>query len=365
MKNEGMVEVRDLFFNDEMLFGQDFSQVWVAGKLVNAGLVDRLFSLDAFNDASHRLLERSYPGGIWSYPPTALLVAAPMALLPYNAAVCVWAAIQAAICCLTGVLATRPRLDPARAAMVAITSPALILSCLFGQFSIPVGCLAILAIFLLETRPVLAGVLVGLMAVKPQFGVVPAIVLLAAGEWRAIFAASGTVAAMALGVAALWGVDVWPRFITDTLPAQVANMANLENYRPVAHSVRDCLVLVGVPHDLAMAAQIAAGLLAVVVCVLVVRRDRNPRPRAFVVCVASVLILPYTNIYDQAIPAMGALALYGSRENLSKLVLAGLYVIWLGPVLDIFLGGWGLLKISPFVGLIVLAGFLRPPRPAH
>src|SRR5947199_372602 len=68
------------------------------------------------------------------------------------------------------------------------------------------------ALHLLDRRPWLAGVLIGCLAYKPQFGVLIPIALLAGGRWTTIGAAVATVAALfAVSVLALGG-GVWHAF---------------------------------------------------------------------------------------------------------------------------------------------------------
>ena len=69
---------------------------------------------------------------------------------------------------------------------------------------------------LLDRRPWLAGVLIGLLAYKPQFGVLIPIALLAGGRWRTIGAAIATVAALLAVSFATLGGGVWHAFAVST-----------------------------------------------------------------------------------------------------------------------------------------------------
>jgi hypothetical protein len=65
------------------------------------------------------------------------------------------------------------------------------------------------ALITLPRRPLLAGVLFGLLAYKPQFGLLIPVALLAAGQWRTILAAGVTVTTLAIASAAAFGTDIW------------------------------------------------------------------------------------------------------------------------------------------------------------
>lgn len=304
------------------------------------------------------MLVWSYPTSIWSYPPTTLLFAAPIALLPYKAAVWTWFVIQAAMCVAVAIVATGGRLGVPRAILVAVTSPALMMSCLHGQFSALVGGLIVLSVFLAASRPGLAGFLVGCILLKPQFGLVPALAMFVGRQWRAILAAAATVLAMCGLATAIFGAGVWADFVQHTLPDQAEAMKDLETYQWAAHSVFDCLVLAGAPRALAIGVQALASLLAVAAVVVVCLRGPDPHSRAFVITLSAVLILPYVNYYEQAIPALGALALYGSRTPLSGTALAAVYFIWLSPTVDLLMSMWQLPRVAPFAGMAILIDFL-------
>ncbi|MEI4594850.1 glycosyltransferase 87 family protein, partial [Klebsiella pneumoniae] len=65
---------------------------------------------------------------------------------------------------------------------------------------------------LLKRKPALAGLCLGLLAYKPQFGVLIPLALVAGGHARAFAAAALTVALMAILTTALYGVEVWQAF---------------------------------------------------------------------------------------------------------------------------------------------------------
>src|SRR5438105_147271 len=60
----------------------------------------------------------------------------------------------------------------------------------------------------LERRPILAGVLLGLLAYKPQFGLLIPLVLLATGRWTAIAAATVTVLSACSATLIVFGPEV-------------------------------------------------------------------------------------------------------------------------------------------------------------
>ena len=81
---------------------------------------------------------------------------------------------------------------------------------LYGQISIIILAAFWLGWLALERgRSYLAGVAFGILALKPQFGIPLAVIVLACGEWRMLAGALSSVAAQA---AAVWLVLGWSAF---------------------------------------------------------------------------------------------------------------------------------------------------------
>ena len=68
------------------------------------------------------------------------------------------------------------------------------------------------ALLTLTKRPIVSGILFGCLAYKPQFALVIPVALLAAGQWRAIAAAAGTVIALVAVTSLAFGWDIWLAF---------------------------------------------------------------------------------------------------------------------------------------------------------
>lgn len=59
----------------------------------------------------------------------------------------------------------------------------------------------------LDRRPLLAGLLVGLLTIKPQFGVLIPVLLIASGRWRVFTVATVTALALAAAAVMLFGMQ--------------------------------------------------------------------------------------------------------------------------------------------------------------
>jgi hypothetical protein len=288
-----------------------------------------------------------------------------LAIVPYPIALALWSAIQAALFTTALVLATRRFLSPGLAVVVALTSPSLALTLPWGQFGAIIAALMALGVLLLDRRPVLGGVLLGLMVVKPQFGVLIPIALAVGRHWHAFAAASVAVATSVLLTLVLFGTGAWVDFVNVTLPAQIAITSDPHNYLPIAHSVRDRLVIMGVDPFAARAVQVLAACVGLAAVALVFTRRAPPAARLFVLAAATEAALPYVALYDQAVVSLAALALVAARPSLDRLTQTLLMVLWASPILDLWLTMSNQPQISPFVGpmamiMVAVAECRRP-----
>lgn len=200
-----------------LVLGRDFLNLWMYGR---AALFEadpaRFYDIVTYNDALARLVGAGYPGQNWPNPPTALVVMAPFGLLPYFPALAAWFAIGG----LAFYLAGRRELADLRTLAVIGVSPAALFCLMSGQSSY-LTTAALLAIFaLLDRRPVIAGILIGLLTVKPQLGILFPFALAASGRWR-VFAAAGASALLLFAFSILLGgLEAWHDYIVKALPLQ-------------------------------------------------------------------------------------------------------------------------------------------------
>src|SRR5689334_18035653 len=60
----------------------DFSNLWAGGRMALDGHVGTLFDVDAYRAALRGMFGPDLPNQEWSYPPSILLIGAPLATLP-------------------------------------------------------------------------------------------------------------------------------------------------------------------------------------------------------------------------------------------------------------------------------------------
>ncbi len=294
----------------------------------------------------------SVPYYSWHYPPMYLLVAALLAGLPYFGALALWMALT-----LPLFLLAMRRIAPGRQAiLVTLAYPAVFVNLIHGQNGFLTTGLTGLALLALQRRPLLAGILIGLLAYKPQFGVLIPFALAAAGYWRAFAAAAATVLALAAVTTGLLGPDIWPAFMESSAFAreQVIEQGIASFHRSVSSFA--ALRVLGAPLGLAYGVQLPVSLAALAV---VIWAWRGPGPQAIksaLLVACTLLATPYGWDYDLMLLALPIawLAAAGLERGFlpwEKTALAAVFVL---PFLARLLAGAVSLPIAP----LVIVGFV-------
>jgi hypothetical protein len=192
----------------------DFTNLWAGTRMALDGHVGWLFDVDAYRQALRAMFTPLLPAQEWSYPPSILLIGAPLGMMPIFSAYLVWT---------VGTIAAlhfslRPLGLSPLAQLLVVFSPVVMLSALFGQNGALTAALLFAALALSTERPLLAGVFAGLLSVKPHLGILIPFAYLASGNWRAFLSAALTAIAMIMVTAVLFGAEAWPLFLEKTAP---------------------------------------------------------------------------------------------------------------------------------------------------
>jgi len=271
----------------------DFLSFYAASLMALTGHPADVYVMD-LHAAAHRLVfpdETNYFA--FFYPPLFLLVVLPLATLPYWAALLLWNTTTLAAC-----VAVLRRIGPPQLGLLPILAfPAVFVTAAHGQNAFLTTALMGAALLCLERRPILAGVCFGLLAFKPQFGVLVPIFLLVSWRWDTILAAGITVAAFGLATVAVLGFDVWPAWMA------ISGLAKegLESHQIGHHKMQSLFAMVrlaGGPIALAYAAQGIAAAIVVAVLVAVTRKRPGSMAAGVVMVTGALLTTPFMLRYD-------------------------------------------------------------------
>jgi hypothetical protein len=325
------------------MFG-DFIAFWSAGRAALDGHVADVH-VRAVIDAYH---QRAAPGvayiATWNSAPTFLLIAAPLALLPYPVAALAFLAIGGAVY----LYAARALLPDRRALLFALTLPAALYHFGTVQTGLLIAGITGLALHWLDRRPLAAGALVGLLAIKPHLALLWPLMLALSGRWRTFAATTASSVAVVVLAGLIFGFDAYVRFFENLGAAQNVVTSQLTT-TPAYASLYASVLQLGAPHGIAFGLHGAAALVALIVAVMVFKRgDRASAGSAL--CAATLIVLPYVYFYDFTLLAVGAALLGRPRDRFE---LAALIGAW-GAGLSLPLSYLAPLPYAPFAAALVL-----------
>ena len=312
--------------------GTDFSNVYAAGMLASNGKPDVAYDWPSEHAVEKAIFGRDVPFYGWHYPPQFLLVAAILALVPYGWALALWMATTlSAYIAIIRVILPQPT-----AVLVALAYPAVFVNLLHGQNGFINAALLGGALLLLDRRPITSGVLIGLLAYKPQFGVLIPLMLLATARWTVVAAASATVLAACTVTLSMFGTKVWVAFAASTtLTRHVVLEAGSIGWEKM-QSIFSAVRMWGGGVDLAYMAQGALALGVAAGLIWLWRSEAAVDLKASALAVAALIATPYVLDYDLMILAV-AIAFYarhGLARGFHNFELSLLAFAWIAPLLS-------------------------------
>ena len=341
------VVLAELVQNLRFATARDFISFWGAAQLALGGNAAAAYdngTLHAVQVAAARFNGGEMP---FPYPPALLLLVLPFGLLSYPLGMAAW------------VLATFPlyfaairRMFPASGWLPAAFLPVVVVAAT-GQNSFVMAALFIAGMILLPKRPLLAGLVLGCLVLKPQLALLLPVAVIAGRQWRAIAgAAISSVGVLLLGLLA-FGTAATAAWLQQ-MPLFVSIARDgLVGWHKLA-SVYAAMRQAGLSAELAFTIHgLIAGLAAIAVW-QVWRSKAEPRCKAATLAAATMLASPYLFLYDAIILVIPLLWL--AKEGGKPALVA---TLWLLPIVTIaqtfgFNGPVNLNPVAPIVLLFIL-----------
>jgi hypothetical protein len=251
------------------------------------------------------------------YPPQVALLFAPLARLSYRSAALIWAVVTLTVyglCVYAAWRRWRNVLRDRRLVVAAAAGSAPIGYLALNGQTTPIILVAFAGAWLaLEMeRRWIAGLVLGGLAIKPQFGIVLAVVLLTCGEWQMLWGLVISIAVQVGVTAWLLGPSVWSDYLYTLV--HLPDIAGYLEPRPfLLHSLQAWTRLLPSPWRTGVWV-IAAGF----VCWQSVRVWRTSAPiavRLGVLILATVFISPHLTLYDATVLVLPVLLIGGWLEQ--------------------------------------------------
>lgn len=353
--------------------GGDFTSFYAASKLALSG-----HPADAWNPAAHALAEDSlfrepHDYLTFFYPPAYLLLCWPLALLPYGWAALGWMTGTAALALgLLRAFFRRVRPEGPMPLVAILAFPALWINIGCGQNGAVTLAILTGGFLMMDRRPVVAGLILGLMVIKPQLAIGLPLVLggtaLAEPKRWMTFLATG------FGALALCGVT-WLAVGTAGYAAFFANSAYAREV--LNQGLVDPALMQSLYAGLRMlgasmtTAYVAQGVLSLTMLGLAGWTAFRYRPTGLALGAltisATVLATPFLLDYDLLVTALplGWLVLTGAKHGFRNWEKLLLLMVFLLPLAARKLALVAHLPMAPLLLLIVFAFVIRRIRTAE
>ena len=335
-----------------VLLYHDFTNIWIAGTQALHGKAAAVYDQAAQMAAQEALVGAGQAVfSTWPYPPIYLLLLAPLGALSYVPAFMVWQLATLLGCVVVVYLIVQRR----EAIALVLASPFTICNILTGQSGFVTAMLLGASLLFLKHRPVLAGVFLGCLIYKPQFGILLPLALVAANEWRAFVSAGITVLILTGASILAFGTEPWMAFPGE-LAAQASGtvFGNASNQWGYFQTVYGLIRYLDHGPILAWLAQGLATSGTAVILWFVWRSSVRYPLKAATLSAAVLIATPYAFGYDMA--AIVIPFAFLARDQIDRGMLKGEQTIMLG----LFVASFSVLPAagrSPIGALITLMLF--------
>lgn len=339
----------------DMFAGRNHVNVWLGSSLLLSGNAMELFR-GAEVYSTHVLSVFGVGAGwqYWSYLPHALLVFAPFSLMPYLPSALVF--LMATLALYGHAVSLQDRDFPPFSALLLL--PFLLANILAADSGYLTAALMLYGLGLRDRHPVLAGIAIGVLTIKPQLGLLLPVLLIFEGNWRTFLAAVATALVMVALSLSLVGVNGWIGYAAFNAPYQIYLMNNLGGFFPnLVPSVFGSMRSLGFPAEAARLFHLPVALAAIAAFIWSLMRLQSPLARSRSLLYATFLISPYTQSHD--LGALAALAALAARpesalpRSLAMLRIALSVLVALVPLITLLLG----LKGLPLAPLVLLLAY--------
>lgn len=338
---------------NEAAWGRDFANLWTGGQLLNAGRVDILTNIHAYQQFQAGLFG-PLASHNYSYPPVSYPIAQLLALLPYPAALAAWIIGTGALF----MRACRPWWPKeAGPQWLAVLTPAALLNIWAGHYGFLLGAIFLFGWHNLDRRPVRAGVFFGLMLVKPHLALLVPLALLLRRERIATMAAAATAITIVAITGAVYGWGSWSYFLFHTSVVQAGMIDSGRSFFGLlSTSFATAALRATDSWLLAVVGQLLFALGGVALVVLAVRRRCPTDKLGLLVASATFMALPYAFAYDLTVVTVGAVVVMVAGDSAAQDRRWATFG-FMAPSLGILFAFAGIPVMSILIALLALAQF--------
>lgn len=329
----------------------DFIQWWVGGRFTLLRNAAGAYDYSTFSAAQALASKATPPVAYfhWVYPPTMLLLAAPLARLPFIAAFVFWIVVTLCVY-VAAVYAILPELLTITLALLPLP---VVKNVFDGQAAFLTAGLLGLSMVFSKRRPYLSGLFLGLLTYKPQFVLFFPLALIFTGQWRVILSATVSASLFAGAAAYVFGPGAWILFLRSTRDHDPASFLPL-GVQGLNQTVLGLMHALGASLIAAWIVHVVVALFATVLACQIWRSSASHSLKAAAFSIGVLLATPYMLLYD--LTALVIPAAFLISDAVEGGFLPGERLVLLGCFLALFLGysiAIGPIVLLALMGLVV------------
>ncbi len=346
-------------FAERGVVKNDFILFWTASNLAASGHARDVYDFTLFQDFLSKVAMEPMAEAFF-YPPTFLLFLLPLSFMPYLLSFSVWISFT-----LVGYCFVIHRIAPHALTILAVLafSPTL-LNVSYGHNGLLTAALMGGGLLVADRRPIVGGVLLGLLTYKPNLAILLPFALIAGQKWRVLVAFVISTGLMILLSCFMFGFDIWAAFIHNASAVEKVLESGFNgfilNFKTMP-SPYAAVRLAGGGIGLSLLVQITAMAFALFITVRVWSREAPLPLRASILVICSMLSTPYLQEYDVTLLALAIAWLgweayskrWSGKENLFLLAA------WFAPLISLLIIKLFKIQILPVFFILLMIFMLR------
>lgn len=345
------------FFKGELsrgqVLGRDFLNWWTVANLATESKYNDIYNPELLVSHTSNDIKKSGVVFNFAYPPQTLFPVSVLSNFSYIKALILWSFIGVFIFSIPAFIFQKSKLF----SLLVVFSPTTFLNLTTGQNGLFTGALLICGLMLLESKPILSGLLFGLLTIKPHLGLLIPIALIAGGYRKAfIWAVISTVSLIIVSVI-FFGVGVWEAWFNnspwDYSKNFIESGVGLAIFMQPSPFVSIRMLFDNI--NLAWFFQALSSIFTVGCVIYAFKKCKLLELKVSVLIVATYLVTPYIHSYDMT--AFSMVIIWQLSRGIQRGFIYGeqtlLMVAWLMPISMMPLGYLGF-PVFPLVTLTLL-----------
>ena len=336
--------------------GIDYMILYTAGKTALSGDAVEIYNTPKQHAMTLQDIGYDIPDDMhWFYPPTLLLaLVSVLSIFPFGASYLLWLAVTLALAVL-GCATMLPKKKSL--ALLVVSFPAVMYNFRWGQNGFLSTALLAAGIGLMETYPILSGLMFGLLTYKTWLAVFPLLILLVTRKWK-VFGWSCFFTALTGGISlAVFGAETWRAFFQQIFTAGTTLFTSIwESSADIQPNMQTALRLMGINGTLLYVILALLSVAATYMVAMVYRNTERLALRGSAMVLGIFAVIPYYIEYDLMLLSIPTILLIYDcmQEGYVKTDFVAVGALWLMPLINLSIVRATGIQICPFVSIALL-----------